>query len=159
MCQASTSHVASRHWISYKKKEGQSCVKAEVAVPNSPYALCGRKATLNWKREGNPRTPSTGLRHTSALEEGAEKRCSEFGKSHLQGSHSSSFLPSPSFNRGISKIWAKEPSRTLILLSSFFPSFSSYQFHHAKRKAICEITFFMSVCLLGPVWRALFPSS
>ena len=27
--------------------ELRSCVKVEVAVPNSPYGLCGRKATLN----------------------------------------------------------------------------------------------------------------
>ena len=30
-----------------KNSELRSCVKVEVAVPNSPYGLCGRKATLN----------------------------------------------------------------------------------------------------------------
>ena len=29
--------------------EPRSCVKVDVAVPNSPYSLCGRKATLKKK--------------------------------------------------------------------------------------------------------------
>ena len=29
-----------------QRPELKSCVKVEVAVPNSPYGLCGRKATF-----------------------------------------------------------------------------------------------------------------
>ena len=40
--------------------ELRSCMKFEVAVPNSPYGFCGRKATLNLKdvdTEGAFQTP------------------------------------------------------------------------------------------------------
>ena len=35
------------HHVYLRYTRAQDLVKAEVAVPNSPYSLCGRKATLN----------------------------------------------------------------------------------------------------------------
>ena len=45
-CSRAVRHVKETGIVT-NETEIRKCVKVEVAVPNSPYGLCGRKATLN----------------------------------------------------------------------------------------------------------------